>query len=224
MNDPAPGGPALPTWLRPLATAAHAAQPGDRRGQQPPEDGVVREAAVLIAFGESARGPSVLLIQRAADLRWHPGQVAFPGGAVDPDDRDHRATALREAAEEVGLDPATVQIFAALPPMFLLPSSFVVTPVLGWWQSPHAVRIVDLDEVAAVAFVPIEELADPDNRFQVRHPSGWIGAGFEAGGLFIWGFTAGLLDYVLGLAGWDQPWDTTRERPLPPRLARPSSG
>jgi hypothetical protein len=72
--------------------------------------------------------------------------------------------------------------------------------------------------------VPVAELADPANRFRVTHPSGWIGAGFEAAGLFVWGFTAGLLDRMLALGGWARPWDTERLLPLPERLAgRPSS-
>ena len=206
----------LPAWIRPLAVAAREVGVADVARFAPPPDGGGRESAVLIALTWTLDGgPSVLLIQRAADMRTHAGQVAFPGGAVDPADPTHVSAALREAEEEVGLDPASVHVIAELPPMFLPPSGFVVTPVLAWWSDAHPVAPVDEAEVAGVALVPISELTDPANRFRVVHPSGWVGSGFEASGLFIWGFTAGLLDQLLTLGGWAQPWDEAQQRPLP---------
>ncbi len=106
-------------------------------------------------------------------------------------------------------------MITTLPALYLPPSGFVVRPVLAWWRHPHPVSAVAVDEVASVAVVPVTELVDPANRFQVVHPSGFRGPGFEAGGLFIWGFTAGLLDRLLALAGWARAWDRTRERALP---------
>jgi 8-oxo-dGTP pyrophosphatase MutT (NUDIX family) len=173
---------------------------------------------VLIALRDETDGPAVLLIERAARMRRHAGQVGFPGGAVDPGDADPAATALREAHEEVGLDPSSVEIMATLPQLFVPPTRFVVTPVLGWWVRPHPVGVVDADEVASVAVVPLAELAEPANRFRVQHPSGSLGPAFEAGGLFIWGFTASVLDAVLRLGGWERTWDTQRRRPLPQAL------
>jgi 8-oxo-dGTP pyrophosphatase MutT (NUDIX family) len=206
----------LPTWLQPLAVAARNVDAADLSRFLPPEDGSGRASAVLIALTATpADGPSLLLIQRAADMRTHAGQVAFPGGAVDPADPTHVSAALREAEEEVGLDPASVHVIGELPPIFLPPSGFVVTPVLAWWSDVHPIGPVDQAEVAGVAVVPIAELSDPANRFRVVHPSGWTGPGFEAGGLFIWGFTAGLLDRLLVLGGWEEPWDETARRPLP---------
>ncbi|HEX3335960.1 MAG TPA: CoA pyrophosphatase [Jatrophihabitans sp.] len=208
----------LPTWLRALAAKAQGLDGADISRFLPPDDGTGRASAVLIAFAEGPSGPSVLLIERAADLRKHAGQVAFPGGSLDPTDASLNAAALREAEEEVGLDPATVRVVAELPAIFIPVSGFVVTPVLAWWETPHEVGPVDAAEVAKVALVPIAELADPANRFRVTHPSGWIGPAFEAGGLFVWGFTAGLLDRMLEFGGWARPWDETVLRPLPPVL------
>jgi len=175
---------------------------------------------VLILLGEGLDGatePDVLLLERAHTMRNHAGQPAFPGGASDPGDGGPVGTALREAKEEVGLDPATVDIVTILPAIWLPPSNFVVTPVLGWWHAPHPVAAGSPTEVARVARVPIAELADPTNRLRVRHPSGHIGPAFNVRSMLVWGFTAGLLSAILDLAGWARPWDRARivELPIP---------
>jgi 8-oxo-dGTP pyrophosphatase MutT (NUDIX family) len=212
---PLPAIDELPDWLQPLVSAVRSVEPGQLSRFLPPADGSGRPSAVLIAFAETERGPSVLLIQRAADMRTHAGQVAFPGGAVDRNDPDHVGAALREAQEEVGLDPDSVRVVAVLPEIFLPPSGFVVTPVMAWWTRPHPVAPHDYAEVARVVVLPISELTDPVNRFRVEHPSGWTGPGFETEGLFIWGFTGGLIEQLLLISGWDRPWDQSRRRPLP---------
>ena len=154
-------------------------------------------------------------MERAASLRSHPGQVSFPGGRTDPGDLDAAATALREAGEEVGLRPESVRVLGVLPVLDLAVTGFRVTPVVAWWLAPHPVGVVDRAEVARVARVPIAELADPANRCEVQHPSGRVGPGFSAGGLFVWGFTAFLLDAVLELAGWARDWDRSVVRAVP---------
>jgi 8-oxo-dGTP pyrophosphatase MutT (NUDIX family) len=182
----------------------------------PPEDGTGRHSAVLIAFSGADLGDAdVLLLERASTLRSHAGQAAFPGGATDPTDLSPVATALRESTEEVGLHPESVTALAQLPALFLAPSGFIVTPVLAFWHSPHPVGVVDVAEVAAVARVPLVELVDPANRFTVAHSSGHVGPGFSAGGLFVWGFTAVLLDTLLRMGGLERSWDTRVRRPLP---------
>jgi len=94
-------------------------------------------------------------------------------------------------------------------------SDFLVTPVLAWWHAPHPVWPRDPAEVARVARLPVDALADPANRLQVRHPSGWTGPAFLVDGLLVWGFTAGVLAVVLELAGWARPWPRDRIEELP---------
>jgi len=174
-----------------------------------------RRAAVLMAFAEHpTHGPDVLLVERAGTLRNHAGQVAFPGGSTDPGDAGPIAAALREAEEETGLDPAGVVPLALLPELFIPPSGFAVTPVLAHWARPTAVHAVDQGETAAVLRVPLERLADPANRTQVRHPSGFTGPAFTVAGLLVWGFTGGLLSALLDLGGWARRWDTSRVEDL----------
>ncbi|MCA1713146.1 MAG: CoA pyrophosphatase [Actinobacteria bacterium] len=203
----------VPGWLRPLADALPHVRPEQISRFLPPASGG-RRSAVLVLFGEGPKGPDLLFIERAATLRSHAGQPAFPGGAQDADDAGPVAAALREAQEEVGVDPAAVDVLGTLPDLWLPPSGFVVTPVVAWWRAPHEVGVVDTAEVAAVERIPLAELTDPANRLRVTHPSGWIGPAFDVGGLLIWGFTAGLTDRLLALGGWELPWDITRVREL----------
>ena len=209
----------VPAWLAPLAAAARTVRPEQLSRYPAPALGG-RASAVLVLFGEGVHGPDVLLIERSSHLRDHAGQPAFPGGAVDRDDAGPVAAALREAVEETGLDPTGVEVIATLPALWLPPSGFVVVPVLAWWRQPTEVAAVDPAEVAAVARVPVAELVEPANRYRVRHPSGYVGAAFEVRGMLVWGFTAGLLDRLLALGGFERPWDHGRLRELPSETLR----
>jgi len=200
--------PSLPSWWEPLLTRVSTATTDDFTRFHPPDNGG-RDSAVLVLLGEQAPGdPDVLLLQRAADMRNHAGQPAFPGGAADPGDADATATALREAGEEVGLDPSSVTVQAMLPRLWIPVSDFVVTPVLAWWHSPHPVAPLDPREVDHVARVRVSHLVDPAHRVRVRHPSGWVGPAFRTDSMLIWGFTAGVLSRLLEMGGWAQAWDT----------------
>ncbi len=206
----------VPDWMRPLVEVARSVTGEQLSRFLPPDEGG-RQSAVLVLFGEgdSDAGPDLLLIQRASTVSSHAGQPAFPGGAVDDSDADVVAAALREAEEETGLDPAGVDVVATLPALWLPPSGFVVTPVVGWWREPSPVGVVDPGEVERVVRVPISELLDPANRFCVSHPSGFVGPAFAVRDLLVWGFTAGLLSRLFALCGWELPWDDTVLRPLP---------
>jgi 8-oxo-dGTP pyrophosphatase MutT (NUDIX family) len=212
------GVPLPADWLERLALVPKDAKPEDLSRFLPPEEGG-RPSAVLMLFGVDDQGrPDVLLTQRSDSMRSHPGQVSFPGGALDETDDGPAACAIREAVEETGLDGTGVDVLGELPALYLPPSGFVVTPVLAWWRAPSPVRAVDPAEVARVVRVPLVELLDPANRITTRHPSGFVGPAFTVRGLFVWGFTAGLLSRVLALAGLEQPWHTDRVRDLPPEV------
>jgi 8-oxo-dGTP pyrophosphatase MutT (NUDIX family) len=210
----------LPSWFEPLLTRAGTCRTEDFTTLRPPVGGG-RASAVLVLLGEGGpEGPDMLVLQRAATMRNHAGQPAFPGGASDPQDAgDPVATALREANEEVGLEPATATVLTTLPRLYLPVSSFVVTPVLAWWHAPHPVYPRQPAEVAHVARLPVAELVDARNRVRVRHPSGWIGAAFQVHGMLVWGFTAGVISTLLDMAGWSRPWDTRRVMDLPEETA-----
>lgn len=211
-----------PPWFEPLLTRVRTARTEDFTRFRTPSSGG-RDSAVLVLLGEDpVTGPDVLLLQRSATLRNHAGQAAFPGGASDPDDADATATALREAGEEVGLDPTSVTVLAHLPKLWISVSDFVVTPVLAWWHRPHPVQPREPAEVAHVARLPVAELVDPANRLRVRHPSGWIGPAFAARGMLIWGFTGGVLAALFRMAGWERPWPRDRVVDLPPVGSEPA--
>jgi 8-oxo-dGTP pyrophosphatase MutT (NUDIX family) len=208
----------IPAWLATIRDAARTVTGEDLTRFLPPEGSDARPGAVLMLFGEGQRGPDLLLTERAHDMRSHPGQVSFPGGSVDPTDASPVAAALREAQEEVGVDPAGVDVLGSLPELWLPPSNFAVTPVLAWWREESPVGVVDPREVHAVYRVPIEELLDPAHRITVTHPSGYSSPGFLIGDdkdLILWGFTAGLINRLFDYVGLTREWDASVTRALP---------
>ncbi len=172
-----------------------------------------REAAVLVLFGPGETSEDlgkVLVVERSAHLKDHAGQPAFPGGRVEDTDESPTWTALREAQEETGLDPDSVTVFGELPQLWLPPSRFRVTPILGWWHSPHTLDAPDSQETQAIHQLALDRLADPQHRVRVRTRSGFLGPAFEIDSLVIWGFTGALLSSLLDLGGWARDWDTGR--------------
>jgi 8-oxo-dGTP pyrophosphatase MutT (NUDIX family) len=212
-------GGTLPDWLRPVEELARSVEAEQLapRFPHPPAD--ARPAAVLICFADGANGPELMLTRRATTLRSHAGQISFPGGAADDDDADAVTTALREAQEEVGLDPADVIVFGTLPTLWLPPSNFAVTCVLGYWSAPRTLEPVDVAEVGSILHHPVSLLIDPANRFSVEHPTGWRGPAFEVGSeVPLWGFTAGVISRLFEQLGWEKPWDESVTQPLPDLL------
>ncbi len=117
-------------------------------------------AAVLIAVTNQA-APTVILTQRPDTMRKHPGQVAFPGGRVDPDDHDHVSAALREAEEEIALSPDNVTIIG-ITDTYRTITGYAITPVIGVIP-PDLTLHANADEVDAIFEVPLAFLLDPAN-------------------------------------------------------------
>ena len=154
----------------------------------------LREAAVLVPLVERDHDFQVLLTQRTEHLAHHAGQIAFPGGRMEPSDADAVATALRETEEEIGLARAHVEPIGTLD-RYITRTGFAVTPVVGFVRPPFDLAL-DPHEVADAFEVPLAFLLDPANR--QRHTIEFQGMAryfyaFTYGDRYIWGATAGML-------------------------------
>ncbi|HET7728630.1 MAG TPA: CoA pyrophosphatase [Usitatibacter sp.] len=154
----------------------------------------LRAAAVLLLVVNHPGEPTVVFTQRTAHLADHAGQISFPGGRCDPEDGSAERTALREAHEELGIDPGLVHVLGRLPE-YRTSTGYAVTPVVGWIEPPIDYR-PDPQEVADVFEVPLAFLLDADNHryetafFKGRIRKYWAMPYRER---FIWGATAGML-------------------------------
>ena len=172
-----------------------------------------RDAAVLIPIVAEPE-PTLLFTVRTETLSSHKGQISFPGGSIDPSDEDATAAALREAEEEIGLAPNSVEVLGELDSFPTYVSGYVVTPVVGWLSSPPELK-PNPAEVAEVIAVPVSSLTE-----QIRAEPGFVhgGRSFPTEGWVwqervIWGVTARILRSFLALmaeAGLaDAPGPTT---------------
>jgi 8-oxo-dGTP pyrophosphatase MutT (NUDIX family) len=177
-------------------------------------------ASVLLALApvEGADDLELVLVQRPDHLRQHAGQVGLPGGAVEPGDVDGVAAALREAQEEVGLDPAGVRVLGSLDRAYLSVSDFDVLPVVGVWDG-LAPLVANPEEVAGILRPTLRQLADPANHGSLPFsavvgedtiaargiPPELTGPVFWADGVLVWGFTAGVLVGFLHSLGLQAP-------------------
>jgi len=164
-----------------------------------PAGRVLRPAAVLVAFQPGPAGPEVILTRRSSRLRHHPGQIAFPGGKPEPQDADLARTALREAHEEVGLDPAAVEILGELTSHDTV-TGFTITPVVGRVLRPFD-PVSEAGEVDEVFAVPLVHLADL-GRYRIERRR-WLGQWRNYhvvpwGPYYIWGATARILRNLAG--------------------------
>jgi 8-oxo-dGTP pyrophosphatase MutT (NUDIX family) len=163
--------------------------------------GALREAAVLVPVyfdGEAAR---VLMTRRRNDLRLHPGQVSWPGGQIDPGDADARAAALREAHEEIGLDPDHVDVVGRLGEALAVLSGFRLTPWVGVVPYPYP-YVAQPAEVAGLVELSVADLLAPGT-----HRVGTVEAfglvhevhTFEVAGEVVWGASARILHELLSV-------------------------
>ena len=151
-------------------------------------------AGVLVACIGPEDAPHLLLTKRSSRLKHHPGQIAFPGGKVDPGDDGPVGAALREAEEEVGLPRASVEVLGTLPSHQTV-TSFTVTPVLGWIRHDFQ-PVPETGEVDEVFTVPLAHVMDPAN--YVIEGRIWLGTkrryyAVPYGPYYIWGATARIL-------------------------------
>lgn len=158
------------------------------------EAGELTPAAVLFPIVRREEGDTVLLTQRTAHLKDHPGQISFPGGRVEPEDGSAVDTALRETLEEIGLAEEHVEVIGFLPE-YRTGTGFRVTPVVGLVTPPFAIT-PDPFEVAEVFEVPLDFLLNPANH--QRHSVHYRGAlrqyyAMPYQDYFIWGATAGMI-------------------------------
>lgn len=171
-----------------------------------------REAGVLALVYANGDTPILVLTVRRDDLPDHPGQVSFPGGQRE-DGESLRDTALREAQEEVDLDPAPVRIQGALTPLYVPPSNFCVHPFVGTLDTAPTLQPTDR-EVGEILHVPLAHLLDPSRR--VVEPWELHGATIEVpyyavGGHTVWGATAMMLAELVAVIR-DTVDETTRSK------------
>ena len=166
-----------------------------------PFDRPPMRAAVLIAIVERPEGPTVLYTERSPDLRAHSGQVAFPGGKIDPSDHDAADAALREAYEEVALDPAEAQVLGFMP-VYFTGSNYLITPVVATVR-PSRPFVPNPGEVHSVFEVPLARILNAESYAHVRVKRGgeehqtWK---IDHDGHVIWGITANLTRMFRDLA------------------------
>jgi 8-oxo-dGTP pyrophosphatase MutT (NUDIX family) len=200
-----PGGPAPWVDLDPAARHLDLAAVRAALVDPPEPAGVVidipgaREAAVLVAMFEVDAEAAVLLTKRPETMPSHQGEIAFPGGKREPEDADLTAAALREAQEEVGLEPGAVDIVAELDRIGTVASAFTITPFVGLLAAVPALR-PDPREVVDAFAVPISDLLHPDayreetwDLFGAPRPMAF----FELPGETVWGATARILTRLL---------------------------
>ncbi len=161
------------------------------------------EAAVLVALFNWPERPGLIFTERRADLRRHAGEVSFPGGRHDPGDGDLAATALREAREEIALDPAAVEVVGALPPVSTFVTGYRIQPFVGLVGDPAGLDLrPNPTEVETVLAFTLERLREGyEMRRLIRRGVPVHTPTYEVDGQLIWGATARILgDFLKRLA------------------------
>jgi len=162
-----------------------------------PKSYLGRQAAVLIAVMEVDQQLHIMLTRRPMHLRHHPGQISFPGGKVEPNDRDIIHTALREAHEEIGLQPENVDILGIFPAHKTF-TGFEITPVVAMVKQPSEL-VLDPGEVEDCFLVPLNFFIERSNRhnmFHYRHGARYQVHFMPFEDKFIWGVTAAIIDLL----------------------------
>lgn len=182
--------------------------------------GSVQRSAAVLALISDRQDPDILFTERSAKLSHHAGQISFPGGKKDQGDESALATALRETWEEIGLEERLIRPLGALPASDVPVSSFRVSPIVALW-SGEEILSPSQGEVSAIHRWKISELADPENRVSWALDGRVGGPAWVFGELFLWGFTAAVVDRLLEAGGWARPWRNDVVREVPERFGRP---
>lgn len=177
---------------------------GERRPRVPEPETEFRRAAVLVPIILAPEGARIVYTLRTDVLRDHAGQVSFPGGSLEKGDDSLLATALREAEEEVDLEPDLVEVIGELEEMYIPPSKFLVRPFVGLLPREAEMTLAP-EEVEAIFSVSLEELMSPEVYQRViwerdGHP--YEVPIFAVGGHEIWGATAAMTAGLLARLGW----------------------
>lgn len=187
-----------PDWLDTIRTRVARSPVGQC---DPSRNDDLRPAAVLVLLIDSDDGPDILLTERAAALANYPGILVFPGGSAETGDDGPAATALREAAEETGIDPTRVHIIGSLPPFALPATRFLVTPVVGWCTRGPLTDALRPKEVAVAVRVPLDEFANLSGRVQSSPEAGTSAARFVVDGTAVGPMTSVVIDVLLDTGG-----------------------
>ena len=187
-----------PEWLDPIRARIEHAWFVNFRTDVP---ATLAPAAVLVLLIDGDDGPNILLTQRAESLSNYPGILVFPGGSTETGDDGPVATALREAAEETGIDPTHVHLIGSLPPLMLPASRFVVTPVVGWCNRVEPDTMYSA-EVARTFQIPLREFAKASDRIERNRATRTPAAAFSFHGAAVGDMTSAVIDALL-----DHPTD-----------------
>ena len=179
---------------------------GERRPRVPEPGEDCRRAAVLVPILLAPEETRIVYTLRKENLRDHAGQISFPGGAPEPQDRSLLETALREAEEEINLRPDLVEVIGELEELYIPPSKFLVKPFVGFLPC-EAEMILDPEEVEEIFSISLEELMSPESFKKVV----WKRDGrlcevpvFATAGHEIWGATAAMTAGLLARLGWKE--------------------
>jgi 8-oxo-dGTP pyrophosphatase MutT (NUDIX family) len=177
--------------------------PEGRRSQPAPDDDLRQSAVLALLHNRSPtvtpEGLALLFTARQPLMRYHGGQISFPGGGVEPQDAGYAAAALRETEEETGVPAASIAILGRMTPLMIAPSRNLVIPVVGWARTLPALRL-NPAEVSEAFTVPLSQLLDPATRGEYlwwRNGKMRTAPCFKVGEKIIWGATAMMLNELL---------------------------
>lgn len=187
---------ALRSRLEPIERIPHLMNEAEKNLFRP------REAAVLLGLFDRDSELHIAFIRRSEKLRSHSGQIAFPGGSVESSDASLVETALREAGEEIGLDPTRVEVLGVLPPVFTVVSNFIVLPVVAFLPDGLGDLSLQSSEVSELIIASLPALANPN----IARTEDWMRHGakvavffYDYGPYTIWGATAMMLKTLLSV-------------------------